>query len=221
MYASRSCPLPSSTWYSLAKLNKVLSEMWTRLKTKVNRSENARRPSFSYPEIPLASIWFANVTSFDQVSYCPFFRPKTPHKTRPVWIPIRISTLTPVASRTNLKFDEHSTMKKIEDEPRILLDIVDHFQAHSNTIRRVIRSTDRQTTHTIITIAKNFYSHAVAFLYRTNEHRFISLKEKNWKISFSFTWANWSNLPKSLLRIWTNSGGVNFSDNGVKLTMSA
>ncbi len=35
------------------------------------------------------------------------------------------------------------------------------------------------------------------------------------------TCANWSNFPKSLLRIWTSSGGVNFSDNGVKLTISA
>ena len=35
------------------------------------------------------------------------------------------------------------------------------------------------------------------------------------------TCAIWSNLPKSWLRVSTNSEAVNFSDNGVKLTMSA
>lgn len=37
-----------------------------------------------------------------RTSNCHLRKPRTPHKTLPVWIPIRISTLNPVASRTNL-----------------------------------------------------------------------------------------------------------------------
>lgn len=57
----------------------------------------------NYPGKPPLSIWFANVTSSLQTSNCHFRKPSTPHNTFPVCIPIRISTLNPVASRTNLK----------------------------------------------------------------------------------------------------------------------
>jgi len=59
-----------------------------------------------YPGRPPDSMWLASVTSFDQTSNCHLRSPRTPHKTRPVWIPTRILTFTPVTSRTSLKMDE-------------------------------------------------------------------------------------------------------------------
>lgn len=56
----------------------------------------------TYPATPPLSIWLANVTSSLQTSNCHFRKPNTPHSTFPVCTPIRISTLNPVASRTNL-----------------------------------------------------------------------------------------------------------------------
>jgi len=44
----------------------------------------------------------ASVTSSDHISYCHFLRPKMPAMTLPEWIPIRMSTSIPVASRTSL-----------------------------------------------------------------------------------------------------------------------
>lgn len=57
---------------------------------------------YTYPATPPLSIWLARVTSSLQTSNCHLRKPKTPHKTLPVWIPIRISTFMPVASRTCL-----------------------------------------------------------------------------------------------------------------------
>jgi len=48
-------------------------------------------------------MWLANVTSSLHTSNCHLRKPRTPHRTLPVWMPILISTLNPVASRTNLK----------------------------------------------------------------------------------------------------------------------
>ena len=47
------------------------------------------------------------------------------------------------------------------------------------------------------------------------------LISKLWLEGRVLTWAIWSNLPKSWLSVSTNSEAVSFSDNGVKLTMSA
>ena len=41
---------------------------------------------------------------------------------------------------------------------------------------------------------------------------------ENWGV---VTWASWSNLPNNWLSVETNCEAVSFSDNGVKLTMSA
>lgn len=57
----------------------------------------------SYPGRPPLSMWLARVTSSLHTSNCHFRRPRTPHSTLPVWIPILMSTLKPVASRTNLR----------------------------------------------------------------------------------------------------------------------
>ena len=57
----------------------------------------------SYPGSPPASILLASVTSFDQTSYCHFRRPRTPQRTRPVWMPTRMFSWTSVASTTELK----------------------------------------------------------------------------------------------------------------------
>lgn len=57
----------------------------------------------TYPGRPPDSIWLAKVTSSLHTSNCHFLRPRTPHRTFPVWIPIRMSTSNPVASRTNLR----------------------------------------------------------------------------------------------------------------------
>lgn len=56
----------------------------------------------SHPGIPPDSMWFAIVTASDHTSYCHFRSPITPDKTVPVLTPIRMFTLTPVASRTCL-----------------------------------------------------------------------------------------------------------------------
>lgn len=56
----------------------------------------------TYPALPPASIWLANVTSLDQTSNCHFLSPSTPQCTLPLWIPTRMFTFTPVTSRTNL-----------------------------------------------------------------------------------------------------------------------
>lgn len=75
------------------------------------KSINRRRFSYTYPARPPDSILFASVTSSLQTSNCHFLRPSTPHNTLPECIPIRISILLPVASRTNLqlhtKREEH------------------------------------------------------------------------------------------------------------------
>jgi len=57
----------------------------------------------SYPGRPPLSMWLAKVTSSLHTSNCHFRKPSTPHSTFPVWIPILMSTLNPVASRTNLQ----------------------------------------------------------------------------------------------------------------------
>lgn len=58
--------------------------------------------NMSYPATPPLSMWFARVTSSLHTSNCHLRNPSTPHRTLPVWMPIRMSTLNPVASRTNL-----------------------------------------------------------------------------------------------------------------------
>lgn len=57
----------------------------------------------THPGTPPDSMWLANVTSSLHTSNCHLRKPRTPHRTFPVCIPIRMSTLNPVASRTNLK----------------------------------------------------------------------------------------------------------------------
>ncbi len=54
----------------------------------------------TYPGRPDDSMWLAIVTSSDQMSYCHFFRPRTPLRTNPEWTPIRMSSSsTPVSER--------------------------------------------------------------------------------------------------------------------------
>lgn len=59
--------------------------------------------SDNYPGTPPDSMWLANVTSSLHTSNCHLRKPRTPHSTLPVCIPILMSTLNPVASRTNLQ----------------------------------------------------------------------------------------------------------------------
>lgn len=56
--------------------------------------------------MPPDSMWLASVTSSLQTSNCHLRSPSTPHSTLPVWMPMRMSTLNPVASLTNLS--EHA-----------------------------------------------------------------------------------------------------------------
>lgn len=69
------------------------------------------------PAFPPASIWLASVTSLDQTSNCHLRRPSTPQWTRPLWMPTRMFTLTPVTSLTSLQMHTHththSIVKKI------------------------------------------------------------------------------------------------------------
>lgn len=67
----------------------------------------------SYPGSPPLSIWLARVTSSLHTSNCHLRRPSTPHSTFPVWIPILMSTLKPVASRTNLRVQGDTVWKCI------------------------------------------------------------------------------------------------------------
>lgn len=59
-------------------------------------------PIPAHPALPPASMWLARVTSLDQTSNCHLRSPRTPQCTRPLWIPTRMFTFTPVTSRTNL-----------------------------------------------------------------------------------------------------------------------
>ena len=56
----------------------------------------------THPARPPASMWLARVTSLDHTSNCHFRRPRTPQCTRPLWMPTRMITFTPVTSRTSL-----------------------------------------------------------------------------------------------------------------------
>ena len=62
-----------------------------------------------YPGMPPDSMLLAKVTSLDQTSNCHLRRPRTPQWTRPVWIPTRMLTFTPVTSRTKLQFSHKLT----------------------------------------------------------------------------------------------------------------
>jgi hypothetical protein len=59
--------------------------------------------NWTHPGTPPDSMWLASVTSSLHTSNCHLRKPSTPHRTLPVCIPILISTLNPVASRTNLQ----------------------------------------------------------------------------------------------------------------------
>ena len=67
-------------------------------------------PAFrlSYPGIPPDSIWLARVTSLLHTSNCHFLSPNTPQCTRPVCIPTRMFTFTPVTSRTSLQSKDNT-----------------------------------------------------------------------------------------------------------------
>lgn len=52
-------------------------------------------------------MWLASVTSLDQTSNCHLRSPRTPQCTRPVWMPTRMFTFTPITSRTSLKIKQH------------------------------------------------------------------------------------------------------------------
>lgn len=56
----------------------------------------------SHPGTPLASMWLARVTSWDQTSYCHFCSPMTPQSTLPECTPTRMLISTPVAARSFL-----------------------------------------------------------------------------------------------------------------------
>lgn len=56
----------------------------------------------THPARPPASMWLARVTSLDHTSNCHFRKPRTPQCTRPLWMPTRMFTFTPVTSRTSL-----------------------------------------------------------------------------------------------------------------------
>ena len=56
---------------------------------------------------------------------------------------MRISTLTPVASRTNLLEKNNIVVNPVHEDKDQLLDIFDHSQTHAHAVRGVIGSTDR------------------------------------------------------------------------------
>lgn len=56
----------------------------------------------SYPGIPPDSSLLAMSTSQDQTSNCHFRKPRTPHKTEPEWMPMRMSMSCFVRERTYL-----------------------------------------------------------------------------------------------------------------------
>lgn len=68
-----------------------------------SRSPAQPRPIPAHPALPPASMWLARVTSLDQTSNCHLRSPRTPQCTRPLWMPTRMFTFTPVTSRTSLR----------------------------------------------------------------------------------------------------------------------
>jgi len=58
---------------------------------------------FLYPGIPPLSRWFASVTSYDHTSNCHFRRPRTPHSTDPLWIPILMFRSTFIKKKKKLE----------------------------------------------------------------------------------------------------------------------
>jgi hypothetical protein len=67
-----------------------------------------------HPGTPPDSMWLANVTSSLHTSNCHLRKPRTPHRTFPVWMPILISTLNPLDSRTNLEKETRDTLVDLE-----------------------------------------------------------------------------------------------------------
>lgn len=98
-----------------------------------NRAKQSKRASdpdvrlekiiilITHPGTPPDSMWLASVTSSLHTSNCHFLRPSTPHNTFPVCMPIRMSTLNPAASLTNL-FTRNTQNIYIRTETKLLRD---------------------------------------------------------------------------------------------------
>lgn len=123
----RSYPRPSSVWKLPSRQSRVAREIWMRLLMRVshkshfsvlkhdNRSvkitSNVKHSPvnhksevlFAHPGIPPASSMLAMPTSQDHTSNCHFCSPRTPQRTEPVWIPIRISMSKFCCFLTDLK----------------------------------------------------------------------------------------------------------------------
>lgn len=103
------CQSPCASAISAGLIGQLRSN-WNRQVIKTNRLPvsvfSLNLYSLTHPAIPPLSMWLAKVTSSLHTSNCHFLSPKTPQSTFPVWIPIRISTLKPVASRTNLQQED-------------------------------------------------------------------------------------------------------------------
>lgn len=124
-----------------------------------------------YPAWPPASIWLASVTSLDQTSNCHFRRPSTPQCTRPLCMPTRMFTFTPVTSRTNLHMYIKWKMCWWGREIDIWNDVkrnsrygLNHVHSHLHTAVRMICPRLRKSRHTVITIPQDLDPQTVVFL---------------------------------------------------------
>ena len=96
------CEMFGMSWFEL----KLLKYNAASNSTMDGLAQGVLPPALSlltHPASPLASMWLAVVTSLDQTSYCHLRRPRTPQRTRPVWIPTRMFSCTSVASTTWLQ----------------------------------------------------------------------------------------------------------------------
>lgn len=165
--------------------------MWIRLGTRaIQKSEAARRKRSSvsqaaggagrsHPAFPPASIWLASVTSLDQTSNCHLRRPSTPQCTRPLWMPTRMFTLTPVTSLTSLQMRIHTLLFKKKTLTNIswwflcfsaLVSNVhsrngfNHVYSHLHTAVGMISPGLGQTRYTVVTVSEDFDAQAVVLL---------------------------------------------------------
>lgn len=72
--------------------------------------------TWTRPGSPPDSMWLASVTSFDHTSNCHLRRPRTPHRTRPEWMPTRIFRLTSVDSTTDLRDTGNGRINQMKHE---------------------------------------------------------------------------------------------------------
>ena len=183
-------PLPSKTRFHLVVPIKILQSGFSDVDPpkKEEKTEKFGTKStwamffslyansdFPHPALPPASMWLASVTSFDHTSNCHFLSPSTPQCTRPLWIPTRMLTLTPVTSRTSLQTHRGtaSPLQQRTNPARVFVQPktdsrygLNHVHAHLDAAVGVVGPRLRQTGHAVITIAQNLDPQTVVFLGR-------------------------------------------------------